>query len=164
MKDIVESQTKSEYEKGNVPPTRYIITEAPVRLQTPEGVRRYPEGTMFEALSFVPVNEDYKVPPGKKLGELVSTEENPLSSTVLLAWAETPEKAVLWESEPSLRRKIARAESRASMLRAITVGAAAGAAVVILQGVLPVIADWIGRWSAIIMGRVLGVIHATPEV
>lgn len=164
MKDIVESQTKSEYEKGNVPPTRYIITEAPVRLQTPEGVRRYPEGTMFEALSFVPVNEDYKVPPGKKLGELVSTEENPLSSTVLLAWAETPEKAVLWESEPSLRRKIARAETRASMLRAITVGAAAGAAVVILQGVLPVIADWIGRWSAIIMGLVMGVIHATPEV
>ena len=35
MKDIVESQAKNEYEKGNVPPKRYIVTEAPVRLQTP---------------------------------------------------------------------------------------------------------------------------------
>ena len=69
------------------PPKRYIITEAPVRLQTPEGVRRYPAGTMFQVLSFIPVNKERKVPPGKKLGELVSTEEKPLSSTVLVAWA-----------------------------------------------------------------------------
>lgn len=163
MKDIVESQTKNEYEKGNVPPTRYIITEAPVRLQTPEGARRYPAGSMFEALSFVPVNEDYEVPPGKKLGELVSTEEGPLSSTILLAWAESPEKAVVWESEPSLRRKISRAEARGAMLRAIAVGAAAGTAVAILEGALPVIAGWISDWSGIIMGLVVGVVHANPK-
>lgn len=164
MKDIVESQTKDEYEKGNVPPKRYIITEAPVRLQTPEGVRRYPAGTMFQALSFIPVNKEGKVPPGKKLGELVSTEEKPLSSTVLVAWAESPDKAILWESEPSLRQKIARAEARVAMLRAIAVGAAAGTAVAILQGALPVIADWISHWSGIIMGVVVGIIHANPEV
>ena len=164
MKDIVESQTKDEYEKGNVPPKRYIITEAPVRLQTPEGARRYPAGTMFTALSFVPVNQMRKVPPGKKLGDLVSTEDKPLSTTVSIAWAESADKAVLWESEPSLRRKIARAEARAAMLRAIAVGAAAGTAVAILEGALPVIADWISHWSGIIMGVVVGVIHANPEV
>ncbi|MDE2783078.1 MAG: hypothetical protein OXK77_08990 [Gemmatimonadota bacterium] len=164
MKDIVESQTKQEYEKGNVPPKRYIITEAPVRLQTPRGMRRYPAGTMFQALSFLPVNEEQKVPPGRKLGELVSTEERPLTSTVSVVWAESPEEAILWESEPSLRQKIAGAEARVSMLRAIAVGAAAGTAVAILQGVLPVIADWVGHWSGIIMGVVVGVIHANPEV
>lgn len=164
MKDIVESQTKQEYEKGNVPPKRYIITEAPVRLHTPGDKRRYPAGTMFQALSFLPVNEERKVPPGEKLGELVSTEKRPLTSTVSVVWAESPEKAILWESEPSLRQKIAGAEARASMLRAIAVGPAAGTAVAILQGALPVIADWIGHWSGIVMGVVVGVIHANPEV
>ena len=164
MKDIVESQTKNDYEKGNVPPKRYIITEAPVRLQTPEGVRRYPAGTMFTALSFIPVNKKRKVPPGKKLGELVSTEETPLASTVSVAWAESPDKAILWESEPSLRKKVARAEARVAMLRAIAVGAAAGTAVAILQEALPVIADWINHWSGIIMGVVVGIIHVDPEV
>lgn len=163
MKDIVESQTKNEYEKGNVPPKRYIIAEAPVRLETPEGVRRYPAGTMFIALSFIPVNKERKLPPGKKLGELVSTEETPLSSTVSVAWAESPDKAILWESEPSLRKKVARAEARVGMLRAIAVGAAAGTAVAILQEALPVIADGIRHWSGIIMGVVVGVIHANPE-
>ena len=163
MKDIIESQTKQEYEKGNVRPKRYIITEAPVRLQTPEGVRRYPAGTMFHALSFLPVNEERKVPLGKKLGELVSTEERPLTSTVSVVWAESPDKAILWESEPSLRQKIAAAEARSSMLRAIAVGAAAGTAVAILQGALPVIADWISHWSGIIMGVVVGVIHGNPD-
>ncbi len=162
MKDIVESQTKNEYEKGNVPPKRYIITEAPVRLQTPDGVRRYPAGTMFTALSFVPVDKERKVPPGKKLGELVSTEEKPLSSTVSLAWAGSLDKAILWESEPSLRQKIAGAEARVAMLRAIAVGAAAGTAVAILQEALPVIADGISHWSGIILGVVVGVVHANP--
>ena len=96
MKDIVESQTKQEYEKGNVPPKRYIVTEAPVRLQTPGGMRRYPAGTMFQALRFLPVNEKRRVPPVKKLGELVSTEENPLTSTVSVVWAASPEEAILW--------------------------------------------------------------------
>lgn len=163
MKDIVESQTKDEYEKGNVAPKRYIITEAPVRLQTPDGARRYPAGTMFMALSFVPGNKERKVPPGKKLGELVSTEETPLSTTVSVAWAGSPDKAILWESEPSLRQKIARAEARVAMLRAIAVGAAAGIAVAILQGALPVIGDWISHWSGIFMGIVVGVIHANPD-
>ena len=62
------------------------------------------------ALSFIPVNEERKVPPGKKLGELVSTEAKPLTSTVSVVWAESPDKAILWESEPSLRQKIAGAE------------------------------------------------------
>ena len=115
MKDIVESQTKNEYDKGNVPPVRYIITEAPVRLQTPEGVRRYPAGTMFQPLPFVPVNEERKVPPGKKLGNLVSTEQRPLFSTVSVVWARSRDDAVLWESEPSLRRKIAGSEVRLAM-------------------------------------------------
>ena len=48
------------------------------------------------------------------------------------------------------------------MLRAIAVGAAAGTAVAILQGALPVIADWISHWSGILMGVVIGVIHANP--
>lgn len=164
MKDIVESQTKHENEKGNVPPKRYIITEAPVRLQTPEGVRRFPAGTMFQALSFLPVNEERTVPPGTKLGELVSTEEKPLTSTVSVVWAESPDKAILWESEPSLRQKIAGAEARVAMLRAIAVGAAAGTAVAILQGALPVIGDWISHWSGVFMGVVVGVIHANPDV
>ena len=163
MKDIVESQTKDEYEKGNVPPKRYIITEAPVRLQTPEGVRRFPAGTMFQALSFLPVNEERKVPPGTKLGELVSTEEKPLTSTVSVVWAESPDQSILWESEPSLRQKIAGAEARVAMLRAIAVGAAAGTAVAILQGALPVIGDWISHWSGVFMGVVVGVIHANPD-
>ena len=163
MKDIVESQTKNDYDKGNVPPKRYIITEAPVRLQTPDGVRRYAAGTMFQALSFIPVNEERKVPPGKKLGELVSTEDKPLASTVSVVWAESLDKAILWESEPSLRQKIAGAEARVAMVRAIAVGAAAGTAVAILQAALPVIADWISHWSGIIMGVVVGIIHANPK-
>ena len=157
MKDIVESQTKNDYEKGNVPPKRYIITETSVRLQTPNGVRRYPEGTMFQAKSFIPVNKEWKVPPGKKLGDLVSTKERPLSSTVSVVWALNLDEAILWESEPSLRRKIARAESCAAMRRAIMVGVAAGSAIVILQGVFPVIADWINHWSGAILGIVMGV-------
>lgn len=101
---------QAEYEKGNRPPRRYIVTGASVRLQTPDGVRRFPAGTMFVALSFIPVNEEHKVPPGTKVGQHLSTEEVPLSSTVAVAWPETPAKAILWESEPSLRQKIARAE------------------------------------------------------
>lgn len=162
MNDIVESQTKNEYEKGNRPPTRYIITEAPVRLRTPRGVRRYPEGTMFRALSFVPVNEEHKLPEGEKLGELVSTKEKPLFSTVSVAWVGSSEKRILWESEPTLRRKVARAESRAAMLRAIAVGAAAGTAVAILQGLLPAISDWVSHWGGIIIGLVVGVTDASP--
>ena len=161
MKDICESQTKNEYEQGNVPPKRYIITEAPVRLQTPEGVRWYPEGTMFQPLPFLPVNEERRVPPGKKLGNLVSTEQKPLFSTVSVVWAESLDDAVLWESEPSLRRKIARSEARVAMLRAIAVGAAAGIAVAILGGTLPAIADGISHWSGIIIGLVVGVIHGS---
>ncbi|MDE2922095.1 MAG: hypothetical protein OYL92_10555 [Acidobacteriota bacterium] len=162
MKDIVESQTKDEYEKGNVPPTRYIVTEASVWLQTPQGLRRHPAGTMFAALSFVPVNEERALPPGKKLGQLVSTEETPLHSTVSVAWAESKNKALLWESEPSLRKKIAKAEARVTMLRAIAVGAAAGTSVAILEGALPILAGWINHWSGIIMGLVVGVVHANP--
>ncbi|MDE0260169.1 MAG: hypothetical protein OXR82_17510 [Gammaproteobacteria bacterium] len=159
MKDIVEPQTKNEYDRGNVSPKRYIITEAPVRLQTPEGERQFPAGTMFQPLNFIPVNQELKVPPGKKLGMLVSTEENPLYSTVSVAWAENPDKAILWESEPSLRHKIAKAEARVSMWRAIKVGATAGTAVFILQAVLPVIADWISHWSGIIVGIAVGVVQ-----
>ena len=158
MKDIFESQTKNQYDKGNVPPKRYIITEAPVRLQTPEGVRRFPAGTMFQALSFLPVNEERKLPLGKKLGDLVSTEERPLVSTVSVAWAGSSDEAILWESEPSLRHKIANAENRAAMLRAIVVGTSAGAAVVILQGVLPFFADWIYRWMGTVTGITVGVV------
>ena len=161
MKDIVESQTKDEYERGNVAPKRYIITEASVRLQTPEGVRRYPPGTMFQPLPFLPVDEGRKVPPGKKLGNLVSTEHEPLVGTVSVVWAESPDKAILWESEPSLRQKIAKSEARVAMLRAVAVGAAAGTAVAILGGALPVIADGISHWSGIIMGLVVGVVHGS---
>lgn len=160
MKDIVEPQSKFEYEKGNVAPKRYIITEAPVRLQTPEGVRRYPAGTMFQPMPFVPVNEERKVPPGTKLGTLVSTEHKPLVSTVSVVWAENPDKAILWESEPSLRQKIAQSEARVAMLRAIAVGAAAGTAVAILGGALPVVVGGISHWGGIILGLVVGVIHA----
>lgn len=39
MKDLVESQMKNEYDKGNVPPKRYIVTEAP-RISTDS--RRHP--------------------------------------------------------------------------------------------------------------------------
>ena len=163
MKDIVESQTKNEYDRGNVPPKRYIITEAPVRLQTRKGVSKFPAGTMFQALSFIPVNEEHKVPPGKKLGELVSTEEKLLYSTVAVAWAENPDKAILWESEPSLRRKIARAEARVSTWRAIKVGAIAGTAVFILQAVLPVIADWISDWSGILVGIAVGAVQESQS-
>ena len=107
--------------------------------------------------------EERKVPPGQKLGELVSSEETPLATTVSVAWAESPDKGILWESEPSLRQKIARAEARVAMLRAISVGAAAGTAVAILQEALPVIVDWTSHWSGIIMGVAVGVIHANPE-
>ncbi len=55
MKDIVEPQTKNGNETGKVPLKRYTITEPPVRLQTPEGVRRYPARTRFPAFSFIPV-------------------------------------------------------------------------------------------------------------
>lgn len=161
MKDIVEPQSKDEYEKGNVAPKRYIITEAPVRLQTPEGVRRYPAGTMFQPMPFLPVNEERKVPPGTKLGTLVSTEHEPLTSTVSVVWAENPDRAILWESEPSLRQKIAKSEARVAMMRAIAVGAAAGTAVAILGGALPTIADGIRHWSAIIMGLAVGVAHGS---
>lgn len=159
MKDLVESQSKSQYDKGNRPPKRYIVTEASVRLQTPDGVCRFPAGTMFIALSFIPVNEERKVPPGTKVGRHLATEEAPLSSTVSVAWPETAEKAILWESEPSLRQKIAAAEARAAMMRAVAVGAAAGTAVAILQRALPTIADAISHWSAVIMGLVAGVVH-----
>ncbi len=161
MKDIVEPQSKDEYEKGNVAPKRYIITEAPVRLQTPEGERRYPAGTMFQPMPFLPVNEERKVPPGTKLGTLVSTEHEPLVSTVSVVWAGNPDRAILWESEPSLRHKIAKSEARVAMMRAIAVGAAAGMAVAILGGALPVIADGIRHWSAVIMGLVVGVAHGS---
>lgn len=159
MKDIVESQTKNEYDKGNVPPARYIITEAAVRLQTPEGVRRYPAGTMFQPLPFVPVNEERKVPPGKKLGNLVSTEQSPLFSTVSVVWARSPDDAILWESEPSLRRKIAGSEVRLAMRRAIVVGAMAGTAVAIMGEALPAVAERISHWGGVIIGLVTGVIH-----
>ena len=161
MKDIVEPQSKNEYEKGNVAPKRYIITEASVRLQTPEGVRRYPAGTMFQPMPFLPVNKERKLPPGTKLGTLVSTEHKPLVSTVSVVWAENPDRAILWESEPSLRQKIAQSEARVAMFRAIAVGAAAGTAVAILGGALPAIADGIRHWSAIIMGLVVGVTYAS---
>lgn len=157
MKDIVEVQTKNEYEKGNVAPKRYIVTEAPVRLQTPDGVQRYPAGTMFQPVRFLPTNEELRVPPGKKLGNHVSTEQKPLFSMVSVVWAESPDDAILWESEPSLRQKIAKSEARVAMLRAIAVGAAAGTAVAILSGALPVIADGIRHWSGVIMGLVVGV-------
>ena len=160
MKDIVEPQTKNDYEKGNVAPTRYIITEAPVLLQTPEGKRRYPAGTMFQPMPFLPVNEERKLPPGTKLGTLVSTEHKPLVSTVSVVWAENADKAVLWESEPSLRQKIAKSEARVAMWRAIAVGAAAGMGVTILGGALPVIADGISHWGGIILGLVVGAIRA----
>ena len=50
------------------------------------------------------------------------------------------------------------------MLRAIAVGAEAGTAVAIIEGALPIVAGWISHWSGIIMGVVVGVIHANPEV
>lgn len=161
MKDIVESQTKHEYEQGNVPAKRYIIAEASVRLQTPKGVRRYPAGTMFQPLPFVPVNEERRVPPGRKLGNLVSTEQRPLYSTVSVAWAQSLDDAILWESEPSLRQKIAGSEVRLAMWRAILVGAMAGTAVAFLGEALPVVTDGISHWGGIVLGLVVGVVHGS---
>lgn len=103
---------------------------------------------MFQALSFIPsgapTNNDHKVPPGIKLGHVESTKESPIYSTVSVAWAADRKDSILWESEPSLRHKIARAEARAAMLRAVIVGASAGTAVYALTEFLPLLVDWTG--------------------
>ncbi|MDE0605201.1 MAG: hypothetical protein OXI18_12425 [bacterium] len=58
---------------------------------------------------------------------------------------------VLCELEPTLRPKIVKAEARATMMRAIAAGAAAGTAVVIFEGVLPVVGGWLRHWSGIVL-------------
>lgn len=162
MKDIVVPQSKDQYEKGSEAPKRYIINEASVRLQTSEGERRYPPGTLFCPKGFRPAGDEHKIPPGVTIAGIESTEEAPLRRTIHVDWGSARDP-VLWESEPTLRRKIAKAEVRAAMLRAIAVGAAAGTAVAILQGVLPVVGGWLRYWSGIVVGLVVGVIHANPQ-
>jgi len=159
MKDIVVPQSKDQYEKGNEAPKRYIINEASVRLQTSEGQHRFPPGTLFCPKGHKPTGDDYKIPPGVTIAGMVSTEEAPLRRTIHVDWGSARDP-VLWESEPTLRRKIAQAEARATMLRAIAVGAAAGTAVAILEGVLPVFGSWVRHWSGMILGLVVGVVHA----
>ena len=162
MKDIVLPQSKSQYETGNQVPKRYIINEASVRLQTSEGEHCYPPGTLFCPKDFKPAGDEYKIPPGVKIAGIESTDEAPLHRTIHVDWG-SAQDPVLWESEPTLRRKIANAEARATMLRAIAVGAAAGTAVAILQGVLPVVGGWLHHWSGIVLGLVVGLIHANPH-
>ena len=162
MKDIVVPQSRDQYEKGSEAPKRYIINEASVRLQTSEGEHRYPPGTLFSPKGFKPTGEEYKIPPGVTIAGIESTEEAPLRRTIHVDWG-AAQDPVLWESEPTLRRKIAKAEARAAMLRAIAVGAAAGTAVAILQGVLPVVGGWLLHWGGIVVGLVVGVIHTSPQ-
>ena len=162
MKDIVVPQSKSQYEKRNEAPKRYIINEASVRLQTSDGERRYPPGTLFCPIGFTPVGDEHKIPPGVTIAGVESSEEAPLRRTIHVDWG-SGQDPVLWESEPTLRHKIAKAEARAAMLRAIAVGAAAGTSVAILEGVLPVVGGWIRHWGGIILGIVVGVAHASTQ-
>lgn len=163
MKDLFLPQTKRDYETGNKAAKHYIIPEASVRVQTSEGKRRFPAGTMFQAIPFIPQGDRHRVPPGEKLGDYLSTEEHPLNSTIGVAWTRSDDAPVIYESEPSLRRKIGRAEIRARAFRAVLIGAAAGTAVVVIETLLPVVVKWVNHLPAIIGIMVATMQASTPS-
>lgn len=157
MKDLFLPITKQDYEKGTRAPKHLIIPEASVRLQTSEGKQRFPAGTMFQAIPFLPTNERHKVPAGEMLGNYESTEERPLYTTITVHWSRAGGPQIR-ETESSLRRKIGRAEGRARAFRAVLIGAAAGTAVVTIEMLLPLVIRWVSHLPAII-----GVMVATVQ-
>ena len=95
-----------------------IMTEATVRVETPQGYRRCPAGTMFH------VGATRKMRSGTAVEGNVATESTGYYN-VTIHWAIRRDKETC-ENEGSLRRKIMKAENRRWWWRSLVIGAAGG--------------------------------------
>lgn len=114
---------RQRVKKDGSPDGWFIMTETKVTVETPGGRRKCDAGTMFLVLPF-----STKLPAGSRV-----EGQDAGYGDVVIHWAGSAEDVLTTENEPSLRRKIAKAEGRRWWGRSAIIGATGGSALKLLE-------------------------------
>lgn len=112
-------QERAHVKDDGKPNGQIVTTEAPLKIDTPEGVQKYPAGTMFHILT-----GSRKLPSGVTRTGFRSTGGSGYCN-VNVHWS-SDDHSPTYENEGSLRLKIARAEIRQWWKRSLLAGSSVG--------------------------------------